>query len=190
MMAKPLRLGSCASGFAVTSSVLVLLLTMEAKAQIPENDAGTTQGRFLYTVGTLSNDISEYQTLRNPQTVLNRLPAGNLPRSVAVDPEGNFVYVANSDGVDLFRIEEGGRLLKPLGTTAIPGGVSSIAVESRGRFVYAVQEQSNRVVILRLDGEQGRLTRLGKVLTGESPVSVVSRRTPHRVVNQPLRWPC
>ena len=27
---------------------------------------------------------------------------------------------------------------------------------------------------MRLDGEQGRLTRLGKVLTGESPVSVVS----------------
>lgn len=112
----------------MTSSVLVLLLTMEAKAQIPENDAGTTQGRFLYTVGALSNDISEYQTLRNPQTVLNRLPAGNLPRSVAVDPEGNFVYVAHSDGVDLFRIEEGGRLLTPLGTTAIPGELMSRGV--------------------------------------------------------------
>jgi 6-phosphogluconolactonase len=68
------------------------------------------------------------------------LPVRSAPRSVAVDPSGRFVYVANSfgTGVSGFRINSTSGALTAISTFPVPvlSDPQSVAVDPSGRFAY------------------------------------------------------
>ena len=86
---------------------VVSAFMLEPLARSAQGDSTPTEGRFLYAVNSLSNDVSRYEIQRGAFSAINPVPAGDGPVSVAVDPQGEFVFVANqfSNDVSIFRIE-------------------------------------------------------------------------------------
>jgi 6-phosphogluconolactonase (cycloisomerase 2 family) len=105
---------------------------------------GSLRAEFAY--GLVGDGVSAYRIAENGSLTLvagSSLPTGN-PISVAVDPLGLFVYVANfygSNSVSAFRIGEGG-FLTPVPGSPFPAGnePTSVAVDLLGRFVYVAND--------------------------------------------------
>jgi 6-phosphogluconolactonase len=82
----------------------------------------TARAEFAYVVNQLSNNVSAYRIGENGALTPvpgSPFPTGTLPLSVAVDPLGKFVYVANggsSNNISAYRIGENGAL------TPVPPG--------------------------------------------------------------------
>jgi len=106
-----------------------------------------------------------------------RVAAGDAPRSIAMDPQGRFVFVANanSGSVSAYRIDAAG-VLTAAGAAANIRGLSPsrAAVDSSGKFVYVVNTGSNDLSVLAIDPSSGALTELGAspFATHDSPVGI------------------
>ena len=89
--------------------------------------------------------------------------AGNAPSSVAVDPSGRYLYVANFDSassnVSAYTINATTGALTPVAGSpyAANDGPSSVAVDPSGKFVYAAQYWSG-VAAYSIDAATGALT--------------------------------
>ncbi len=112
----------------------------------------------------------------------NCIGAGTTPLSVAVDPTGRYVYVANysSNSVSAYRIGAGGALTavagSPFPTGALPG---SVAVDSTGHYLYVVNTGDKTVSAYTINQNSGVLTQIsGSPYTGGyNPQAVVANPT-------------
>ena len=134
-------------------------------------------GRFLYvaTYGPLnygSGGVSAYAISTTsgaltPITPFFRLSslysAGTGSNSVAVDPSGKFLYVANeiSNDISMFTIDASSGALTALAGSPFPAtgaGPHSIIVDASGKFAYVVNEISNDISAYALDTASGAIT--------------------------------
>jgi hypothetical protein len=86
---------------------------------------------------------------------------GTNPRSVAVDPAGKFVYVANEGGnVSGYTINPTTGALAAIPGSPFPsaGGSNSEAVDPAGKFTYVANTFSNDVSAYTIDAVGGALT--------------------------------
>jgi 6-phosphogluconolactonase len=117
---------------------------------------GSLQAEFVYVANADSNTVSAYRIAENgalTPVARSPFPAGSEPYSVAVDPLGGFVYVANggsyplnssvSGSVSGYRIAANGAL-KPVPRSPFPAGSFSlsVAVDPLDRFVYVATSGS------------------------------------------------
>jgi len=123
---------------------------------------------FVYVANNLDNTISAY-TIDTTTGALNSISGSpfttgagtNNPRSVTVDPLGQYLYTANQNGtVSAFSIS---------GTTgalsAVPGSPfaagsqpDSVAVDATSKFAYVANAGSNNVSAYTINGATGALT--------------------------------
>lgn len=113
-------------------------------------------------------------------TFIGTVAAGGRAVSVAVDPKGNFAYVADisngfsgeNNDVSMYTINAGSGGLTFIGT--IPAGTdpSFVAVDPSGKFAYVTNSGSNDVSMYTLDSTTGILTLIGSVAAGSSPSSI------------------
>jgi DNA-binding beta-propeller fold protein YncE len=123
----------------------------------PRSVAVDPRGRFVYVTSTgsvvppLLGNVSGY-TINSTSGELTPvpgspfpLPEGWVPQSVAVDPSGRFVYLANrsgfpsgSDNVSGYTIASTTGALTPITGSPFPAGLgpSSVAVDPSGTFAY------------------------------------------------------
>ena len=146
-------------------------------------------GTFLYVAncglgqgctGTGSGNISAYRI--NDQTgVLTPVPgqpysAGANPLAVAVEPNGHFVYVANTSmqSVSGFRINRVSGGLTPIPGSPFPAGSqpASMTFDPGGQFAYVANAGSNDVSVFTIDPETGGLTPKGTFSVGVTPLAV------------------
>ena len=129
-------------------------------------------GKFVYVANTGSGDISGFSidpasgTLKaivNTQAQPN-FPSGAPgpfspsagPFSIAIDSQGKFVYVANSDSsnsVSVFGIDPGtGALTGVAGSPFPTGGTNpqSVALDPLGRFAYVANTLSNSISAFKI----------------------------------------
>jgi 6-phosphogluconolactonase (cycloisomerase 2 family) len=151
----------------------------------PSSVAVDPLGRFVYVAnrgfGEVGSSVSLYKindggslTPIAPGTV----DAGRSPNSLAVDPSGSFVYVANqlTNDVSMFQIDNASGVLNPRG--AVDAGISpsSVAVDPSGRFVYVANGGvgSPGSVSMYKIGAMGSLTPIapGTLPAGTSPFSL------------------
>jgi 6-phosphogluconolactonase (cycloisomerase 2 family) len=106
--------------------------------------------------------------------------AGANPRSISVDPAGQFAYVTNygSNDVSAYRIEAGSGALTPIGE-AVAAGINprSVSVDPSGRFAYVAISGSNtdNVLAYRIDAASGALSAVpGSPFTAGTGPSAVS----------------
>jgi 6-phosphogluconolactonase len=170
-------------------------------------------GQFVYVVDEALNPFPPIgqgvvEFTINPTTGALAPIAGSplltvdTPRSVAVDPTGKFVYVANHEGtVSAFSIGATGALTA-IGSVAAGGPVavgfspSSVAVDPTGRFVYVVNPDANAIFAFGI-GPTGALTPLGSVPAGTRPISVAIATNACRIppvisavsANPAVLWP-
>jgi 6-phosphogluconolactonase len=137
----------------------------------PEDMVVDPLGRFVYAANLVSNasdlaTISMYTinpttgalTPTTPPTV----PTGFFPQGIAIDPEGRFVYTANSDDntVSMFTINQTTGVLTPTSPPSVPAGWSpiSVTVDPTGRFVYAVNQDDGTISMYTINVTSGVLT--------------------------------
>jgi 6-phosphogluconolactonase (cycloisomerase 2 family) len=126
-------------------------------------------GKFAYVANDLSDNVSIYtiDATTGLLTFAGEIDAGLYPSSVAVDPFGKFVYVANygdhlagiSGSVSTYAINPDGSLTR-LGSIAEPGvGTTSLAVHPSGKFAYAALSRfDNAIWTYSIDAISGALT--------------------------------
>jgi len=125
-------------------------------------------GKFAYVANDLSDNVSMYtiDATTGLLTFEGELDAGVYPSSVAVDPSGKFVYVANygdslagiSGGISMYAINPD-KDLTSLGTIAEGVGTNSVAVHPSGKFAYAAMARFNNAIwAYGIDPASGALT--------------------------------
>ena len=99
--------------------------------------------------------------------------AGTCPVSVAVDPSGRFVYVANEfSNVSRYTVDPGTGALTSTGTTTAGYVTESVVVHPSGKFVYVANSGSNNVSMYTINAATGALTSIGTVPAEMSPWSI------------------
>ena len=95
---------------------------------------------------------------------------------IEVHPSGKFLYASNrGDGnsISIFAIDPGKGTLTPIEITSTQGKTPrSFAIDPTGTLLFAANQQSNNIVIFRIDQETGKLTPTGRVLDVSQPVCV------------------
>jgi DNA-binding beta-propeller fold protein YncE len=143
------------------------------------------RAQFAYVVNALSNNVSAYSIGSNG--ALTPVPGspfatiGEDPVSVAVDPTGQFAYVADfgigsgTNGVSAYSIGSNGALTPVPGSPfATGGGPTSVAVDPTGKFAYVVNFQIVSGVSGYSIGSNGALTPVpgSPFATGDGAISV------------------
>ncbi len=152
--------------------------------------------RFAYVANSGDDTVSIYAVNATTGQLRHNgyAATGALPRSVAVDPSGKFVYVANSagnGGVSAYVIETTTGGLTPIDADdnvadiqPFPAGIApwSVTLHPTGRFAYVANISSASVSAYTLDGTTGALTPIDadgglagiqNFPTGSQPHSVV-----------------
>ena len=151
-------------------------------------------GQFAYVANAFGNSVSAF-TISATTGDLTRLDAdpsasgvqdyaaGSSPSSVAVDPSGRFVYVANSgDGtVSVYAIVRTTGALMRLdadpGTAGIQdfslGRVLRVAIDPSGRYAYFIKDGGfNQVLTYAINATTGGISFIGSIATGANPRSL------------------
>jgi 6-phosphogluconolactonase len=133
---------------------------MKGTVTVFSNDAGTGTLHRIQTVSTLPNDFK-----------------GEIEDAeIEIHPSGRFLYASNrGDGnsVAVFAIDPGKGTLTPVEITPTQGKTPrSFAIDPTGTLLFAANQQSNNIVIFRIDQTTGKLTPTGQVLNVAQPVSV------------------
>jgi len=99
-----------------------------------DNLAISPDGAFVYVPNTLDNTVSVIETASNQ--VLTTIPVGDIPLSVAVTPDSQYVYVVNGNApVSVIRTSDH-TVIAHVGNASL--GWESIAITPDGQFVCTV----------------------------------------------------
>lgn len=87
-------------------------------------------------------------------------PAGSGPFKLAIDPQGNFVYVtfSGSNTVASYRINRNSGALKFNASAAAGNGAGAVKTDPSGKFLYVANSVDNTVSAYRIDWTSGSLT--------------------------------
>jgi 6-phosphogluconolactonase (cycloisomerase 2 family) len=150
-------------------------------------------GSFLYAANTVDNVGTGSVTAYAIDSVTGALTSttgspyatGSGAVSVALDPAGKFLYVANYSGgtVSAYSVNQSTGALaavagSPFDTGAGPGNKStySVTVDPSGAYLYASNGVQGNVSAFAIDSVSGALTLVagGPFTAGPSPVSVIT----------------
>jgi 6-phosphogluconolactonase len=148
-------------------------------------------GQFVYVANSLADTISVYTVDVNTGALTplaggtgNPFATGTTPVSLAITPNGQFLYVANSasNTVLAYSINGTTGVLTPLaGATGNPfpsgAGPSDVSVSPNGQFAYVVNSGVNNISAYSINQVTGALTSLAGATgnpfpTGADPQSI------------------
>jgi 6-phosphogluconolactonase len=141
--------------------------------------------KFAYVVSEMQGTVTAFEnnprtgTLRPLQTI-STLPKnfkGEIEDAeVEVHPSGKFLYASNrGDGnsIAVFAIDAEKGTLSLLEITPTQGKAPRhFQIDPTGTLLFAENQQSNNIVVFRIDQKTGKLTSTGQVLDVASPVCV------------------
>jgi 6-phosphogluconolactonase len=149
----------------------------------PRHFAMHPSGKFAYvisemqgTVTALSNDPAG-GTLQRLQTI-STLPKdfkGQIEAAeIAIHPSGKFLYASNrGDGnsIAVFAIDADKGTLTPIEYKSTQGKTPrSFEIDPTGTRLFVANQDSDNIVVFRIDQKTGQLTPTGQVLDADSPV--------------------
>jgi len=175
--------------FAISPTTGVLSLVAGTPAgTAPSSLVVEPKAQYLYATDTATGSVLAFSLALSPgfAGTLNplRVPsvaAGQSPSSIAVDPTGSFLYVADSgsDTIFAYTIDPGGSgSLTPIASSPFPAGANpvSLTVDFSGLFVYVVNEGDNTVSAYSINTLTGALTPVSgsPFLAGTVPISITT----------------
>jgi 6-phosphogluconolactonase (cycloisomerase 2 family) len=139
---------------------------------VTNDDVTITNGQVCgYTINSGSGVLTEMTT---------SFDAESTPSSIAVDPNGNFIYVTNeeSDTVSAYTIKSSGDLDKidDYDTGVTP---TSVTVDPTGKFLYVTNSENDNISGYIIDSNTGGLTVIttSPFNAGDGPLSIITVRT-------------
>jgi 6-phosphogluconolactonase len=151
----------------------------------PRHLAFQRDGKFAYVLTEMENAVTAFAysqkvgSLSELQTV-SALPKDySGPKEAAeliVHPTGKFLYASNRAGIDsitAFAIDPAKGTLRLVGQYSTRGKTPRhFAIDPTGAFLLAANEQSNNIVVFKIDIVTGGLTPTGQTVEVASPVCI------------------
>lgn len=149
----------------------------------PRHFAFTPNGKFLYVLEEMRSAVTGFAyaaqsgTLSPVQTI-SSIPADFNGRKeaaeIAVHPSGKFLYASNRghDSIAVFSIAPDGKLMNTDYAPTLGRTPRGFALDPTGAFLLVGNQDSNNVVVFRVDRKTGGLLPTMHTLGVPSPVSV------------------
>jgi 6-phosphogluconolactonase len=132
-------------------------------------------GRFCYLVTEMGGTVIVYQydaskgAMKQLQ-ICSLLPADykgtNSSAEVQIDPTGKFLYASNrlhTDFLTIFSVDPSSGLLKLVGYQPTGGKTPrNFRIDPSGKFLIAANQDSDNIVLFRIDTETGKLKQVGE----------------------------
>ena len=150
----------------------------------PRHMAFRPDGRFAYVINELDSTITSFAyddeagTLKEVQTVSTLPPyfdGPNTTAEIAVHPNGDYVYASNRghESVVLFEVDEDEGTLTYVEEQGTGGRKPRhFELDRRGQHLIIANQDTNTLLVCRIDGGNGRLKPSGVFVDAPSPVCV------------------
>jgi 6-phosphogluconolactonase len=139
---------------------------------LSEMESSVTAFAYKASNGSLSplQTISTFSILRKDQS------GPKEAAEIAVHPNGRFLYASNRAGIDTistFSIDPAKGTLKLRDEYPTMGKTPrNFAIDPTGKFLLAANQESNTIVIFRIDSTTGALTPTGEIAEAPAPVCI------------------
>jgi 6-phosphogluconolactonase len=155
----------------------------------PRHLAFHPNGKFAYVLSEMESSVTAFAykasngSLSPLQTVstlsiLRKDQSGPKEAAeIAVHPNGKFLYASNRGNIDtisVFSIDSAKGTLKLKDEYPTMGKTPrNFAIDPGGKFLLAANQESNNIVIFRIDSITGALTPTGEIAEAPAPVSII-----------------
>ncbi len=148
----------------------------------PRHFAFHPSGKNAYVINEMKNTVTAFSydadkgVLKEIQTI-STLPEDFKGQShtaeVQVHPSGKFLYGSNRghDSLAIFAIEDDGKL-KAVGHQPTGKAPRNFGCDPTGAYVLAAGQNSNSILVFKVDPQTGLLTQVGEPVEVSSPVCV------------------
>ncbi|MBI3477529.1 MAG: lactonase family protein [Acidobacteria bacterium] len=143
------------------------------------------RGKFVYVLSEMSGSITSFAydartgALRNLQAI-STLPTDfkghNDSAEIVASSSGKFLYASNRgpDDIAVFNTGSAKGTLQLVEHVSTKGKAPrNFAIDPTGRFLFVANQESNNIVVFKIDPKTGRLTDIGQTLKAPSPVCIV-----------------
>jgi 6-phosphogluconolactonase len=151
----------------------------------PRHLVFSPNGKFLYVINEMKSTVVTYSYDPNRGSLHELQNVSTLPKSfngtstgaeIEIDPSGKFLYASNravtEDGtIAVFAIDPAKGMLTPVETDSTAGKTPrNFVIDPRGSWLLAANQDSNNIVVLRIDHKTGHLMPTGESVELSSPV--------------------
>jgi 6-phosphogluconolactonase len=149
----------------------------------PRHLAFQRDGKFAYVLTEMENAVTAFAYSQKNGSLWELQTVSTLPKDysgpkeaaeVIVHPSGKFLYASNRAGVDsitAFAIDPAKGTLGLVGQYSTRGKTPRhFAIDPTGKFLMAANQESNNIVIFKIDSATGSLTPTGQTVEVPSPV--------------------
>jgi 6-phosphogluconolactonase len=151
----------------------------------PRHVAFHPNGRFAYVLAEMENTVTALAyngakgsllPMQTLSTIRSDYSGPKEAAEIVVHPKGKFLYASNRAGIDTitgFSIDAAKGTLKLIAEFPTMGKTPrSFAIDPNGKFLLAANQESNNVVVFRIDPVTGRLTPTGDIVEVPAPVCI------------------
>jgi 6-phosphogluconolactonase len=151
----------------------------------PRHFALAANGKFAYVISEIQGTVTalaadtktgSFRRLQTISTLPSDFKGAIEDAEIEIHPSGKFLYASNrGDGnsIAVFAIDAGKGTLTNIAITPTGGKTPrNFAIDPTGKLLLAENEQSDNIVVFRIDQKTGRLAPTGKVLNVASPVCI------------------
>jgi 6-phosphogluconolactonase len=158
----------------------------------PRHFAFHPTAKFGYQLSEMSGTVDVYAwdptkgaltEVQRAQTVPHDFFGGNHSGELEIHPSGKFLYESNRrtqsefvrgpESIGVFAIDQKDGTLTPV-EQVDSGGIMprNFKIDPTGAYLFSANQLTNNIVVLKIDGTTGRLTRTGKELKVDTPVCI------------------
>jgi 6-phosphogluconolactonase len=149
----------------------------------PRHFSFTPDGRFAYVLAEMRSAVTgfaydakagSFQKLDTVSSLPPDFKGHNDSAEIAVSPSGKFVYASNrgSDTIAVLSIAHDGKLA-PVEYAPTQGKTPrGFGIDPTGSYLLVGNQESNNIVVFRIDGKSGQLKPTGQILDVPTPVAV------------------
>jgi 6-phosphogluconolactonase len=151
----------------------------------PRHLAFQRDGEFAYVLAEMENAITVFAYSQERGSLSALQTVSTLPKDysgpkeaaeVVVHPSGKLLYASNRAGVDsiaAFSIDPAKGTLSLVGQYSTKGKTPRhFAIDPTGAFLLAANEESNNIIVFKINPATGVLTPTGKLVEAPSPVCI------------------
>lgn len=159
----------------------------------PRHFAFTPSGKFAYQLGEMSGIVDAFAWdasrgtlthLQSYETIPHDFKGENHSAEIAVSPDGKFLYESNRrntgdtgwgpDTIGVFAIDADKGTLTQV-EQPLSGGIMprNFAIDPTGSYLLVAHQYSNDVIVFKIDGATGKLSKTGNEIKLDVPVCIV-----------------
>jgi 6-phosphogluconolactonase len=151
----------------------------------PRHLVFSSDGRFLYVINEMQSSVVAYSynessgglhELQSISTLPKNFSGDNTAAEIVLHPSGKFLYASNrgdDNSIAVFAIDSRAGTLTHVENEPAGGKTPrNFAIDPTGSWLLAANEDSNNIVVFRIDEKNGRLSSTGDVVQVPSPTCV------------------